>query len=49
MIADVEIEDETIDYKVLNPKNVSNTLQNLKENHRVVLALNLEKETQILN
>lgn len=35
------IEDETIDCKDLNPKNVLNTLQNLKENYRVVLTLNL--------
>lgn len=49
VIADVEIEDETIDYKSLNPKNVLNTMQNLKENHKVVLALNLGKEILILN
>ncbi len=41
VIADVEIEDETIDYKSLNPKNILNTLQNLKGNYKVVLILNL--------
>ncbi len=55
VIADVKIEDETIDYKGLKPKNVLNTLQNLKENYRVVLTLNLiegydyEEIAQILN
>ncbi|PQB06456.1 RNA polymerase subunit sigma [Polaribacter filamentus] len=55
VIADVEIEDETIDYKGLNPKSVLNTLQTLKENYRVVLTLNLiegydyEEIGQILN
>jgi RNA polymerase sigma-70 factor (ECF subfamily) len=50
-----EIEDEAIDYKGLNPKSVLNTLQNLKENYRVVLTLNLiegydyEEIAQILN
>ena len=41
VICDVEIEDETIDYKSLNPKNILNTLQNLKGNYKVVLILNL--------
>ena len=41
VIGDVEIEDETIDYKSLNPKNILNTLQNLKGNYKVVLILNL--------
>ena len=50
-----EIEDEKIDYKGLNPKNVLNSLQSLKDNYRVVLTLNLiegydyEEIAQILN
>ena len=50
-----EIEDEVIDYSGLNPKNVLNCLQNLKDNYRVVLTLNLiegfdyEEIAQILN
>mmetsp|Transcript_9604 Transcript_9604/g.11185 ORF Transcript_9604/g.11185 Transcript_9604/m.11185 type:complete len:156 (-) Transcript_9604:2396-2863(-) len=36
-----EIEDEVVDYSGLNPKNVLNCLQNLKDNYRVVLTLNL--------
>jgi RNA polymerase sigma-70 factor (ECF subfamily) len=35
------IEDDKIDYTGLDPKSVLNTLQNLKENYRVVLTLNL--------
>jgi RNA polymerase sigma factor (sigma-70 family) len=55
VIPNDEIEDEVIDCKGLNPKNVLNTLQNLKENYRVVLTLNLiegydyEEIAQILN
>ncbi len=50
-----EIEDEVIDYKGLSPKSVLSTLQNLKDNYRVVLTLNLiegfdyEEIAQILN
>jgi RNA polymerase sigma-70 factor (ECF subfamily) len=55
VITNNEIEDETIDYKGLNPKNVLTILQSLKENYRVVLTLNLiegydyEEIAQILN
>ena len=55
VITNDEIEDEKIDYKGLNPKNVLNTLQSLKDNYRVVLTLNLiegydyEEIAQILN
>ena len=50
-----ECKDEVLDYNGLNPKNVLNTLQSLKENYRVVLTLNLiegydyEEIAQILN
>ena len=50
-----EIDDEVIDYKGLNPQNVLDTLQNLKDNYRIVLTLNLiegfdyEEIAQILN
>ena len=50
-----EIDDEAIDYKGLNPQNVLDTLQNLKDNYRIVLTLNLiegfdyEEIAQILN
>lgn len=50
-----DIEDEAIDYKGLNPQNVLETLQNLKDNYRIVLTLNLiegfdyEEIAQILN
>lgn len=50
-----EIEDEVIDYQGLNPKIVLNSLQNLKDNYRIVLTLNLiegfdyEEIAQILN
>ena len=50
-----EIEEEVIDYRGLKPKNVINCLQNLKENYRIVLTLNLiegfdyEEIAQILN
>ena len=50
-----EVEDEPINYSGLNPKNVLNCLQNLKDNYRVVLTLNLiegfdyEEIAQILN
>lgn len=50
-----EIEDEIINYKGLNPKIVLDTLQNLKENYRIVLTLNLiegfdyDEIAQILN
>ena len=55
VITNDEIEDEKIDYRGLNPKNVLNTLQSLKDNYRVVLTLNLiegydyEEIAQILN
>ncbi len=55
VITNDETEDETIDYGELNPKNVLTTLQNLKENYRLVLTLNLiegydyEEIAQILN
>ncbi|WP_041383377.1 RNA polymerase sigma factor [Polaribacter sp. MED152] len=55
VIPNTEIEDEAIDYRGLNPKMVLDTLQNLKENYRVVLTLNLiegfdyEEIAQILN
>ncbi|SDS13148.1 RNA polymerase sigma-70 factor, ECF subfamily [Polaribacter sp. KT25b] len=55
VIPNNEIEEEVIDYRGLNPKSVLNTLQNLKENYRVVLTLNLiegydyEEIAQILN
>lgn len=50
-----EVEDEAINYSGLNPKNVLNCLQNLKDNYRIVLTLNLiegfdyEEIAQILN
>lgn len=50
-----EIEDEVINYKGLNPKIVLDTLQNLKDNYRIVLTLNLiegfdyDEIAQILN
>ncbi len=50
-----EIEDEVINYTGLNPKSVLNCLQNLKDNYRIVLTLNLiegfdyEEIAQILN
>lgn len=55
VIPNNEIEDEVIDYTGLNPKNILNCLQNLKDNYRVVLTLNLiegfdyEEIAQILN
>lgn len=55
VVTNDEIEEETIDYKGLNPKNVLNILQSLKDNYRVVLTLNLiegydyEEIAQILN
>ena len=48
-------EDEVMNYEGLNPKMVLNTLQNLKDNYRIVLTLNLiegfdyEEIAQILN
>ena len=50
-----EVEDEAINYSGLSPKKVLNTLQNLKDNYRIVLTLNLvegydyEEIAQILN
>jgi len=50
-----EVEVEVIDYRGLCPKNVLNCLQNLKDNYRIVLTLNLiegfdyEEIAQILN
>jgi RNA polymerase sigma-70 factor (ECF subfamily) len=50
-----EIEDEKPDYQGLDPKNVLNALNNLKNNYRVVLTLHLiegydyEEISQILN
>ena len=41
VVPNEEIEDEAIDYRGLNPKSVLNSLQNLKENYRIVLTLNL--------
>ncbi|WP_339661556.1 RNA polymerase sigma factor [uncultured Polaribacter sp.] len=35
------IEEEELNYKGLDPKNVLNTLQSLKESYRIVLTLNL--------
>ena len=55
VITNDKITDEVIDYKGLNPKNVLNTLQRLKDNYRLVLTLNLiegydyEEIAQILN
>ena len=55
VITNDKITDEVIDYKGLNPKNVLNTLQSLKDNYRLVLTLNLiegydyEEIAQILN
>jgi RNA polymerase sigma factor (sigma-70 family) len=55
VITNDKIEEEVIDYKVLNPKKILNTLQSLKDNYRVVLTLNLiegydyEEIAQILN
>ena len=55
VITNDKITDEVIDYKCLNPKNVLNTLQSLKDNYRLVLTLNLiegydyEEIAQILN
>jgi RNA polymerase sigma factor (sigma-70 family) len=55
VITNDKIEEEAIDYKVLNPKKILNTLQSLKDNYRVVLTLNLiegydyEEIAQILN
>jgi RNA polymerase sigma factor (sigma-70 family) len=55
VITNDKIEEEAIDYKSLNPKKILNTLQNLKDNYRVVLTLNLiegydyEEISQILN
>ena len=55
VISNDKIEEETIDYSGLNPKNVLATIQTLKENYRLVLTLNLiegydyEEIAQILN
>lgn len=55
VIPNNDINDEQINYKGLEPKNVLNSLQNLKENYRVVLTLNLiegfdyDEIAQILN
>jgi RNA polymerase sigma-70 factor (ECF subfamily) len=55
VIPNDETGDEKIDYQGLNPKNVLNTLQSLKDNYRIVLTLNLiegydyEEIAQILN
>lgn len=49
------VEDEVIDYSSLNVKEVLNTINNLKENYRIVLTLNLiegydyDEIAQILN
>jgi len=50
-----EVKDEVLDYRGLDPKTVLDTLQNLKDNYRIVLTLNLiegfdyEEIAQILN
>ena len=55
VVSDDKIEDEVINYTGLNPKIVMSSLQNLKDNYRVVLTLNLiegfdyEEIAQILN
>jgi RNA polymerase sigma-70 factor (ECF subfamily) len=55
VITNNETENEVVDYSGLNPKNVLTVLQNLKENYRLVLTLNLiegydyEEIAQILN
>ena len=55
VIPNDETGNEKIDYQGLNPKNVLNTLQSLKDNYRVILTLNLiegydyEEIAQILN
>tara|TARA_R100000789_G_scaffold94095_1_gene93727 strand:+ start:449 stop:1015 length:567 start_codon:yes stop_codon:yes gene_type:complete len=55
VIPNNNIEDEQKNYKGLEPKKVLNSLQNLKENYRVVLTLNLiegfdyDEIAQILN
>ncbi|WP_298778745.1 sigma-70 family RNA polymerase sigma factor [uncultured Polaribacter sp.] len=55
VITSEETEDEFINYNGLNPKDVLNVLQSLKENYRLVLTLNLiegydyEEIAQILN
>ena len=55
VIPNDETGNEKIDYQGLNPKNVLNTLQTLKDNYRVILTLNLiegydyEEIAQILN
>ena len=41
VITNNETENEVVDYSGLNPKNVLTVLQNLKENYRLVLTLNL--------
>jgi RNA polymerase sigma-70 factor (ECF subfamily) len=55
VIPNEETENEALNYNRLNPKNVLNALQGLKENYRVVLTLNLiegydyEEISEILN
>ena len=55
VIPNEETENEALNYNGLNPKNVLNALQSLKQNYRVVLTLNLiegydyEEISEILN
>lgn len=55
VIPNDEIEDEVMNYEGVNPKMVLNSLQNLKDNYRIVLTLNLiegfdyDEIAQILN
>jgi RNA polymerase sigma-70 factor (ECF subfamily) len=41
IISNDEIEEERLDYRGLNPKSVLSSLNNLKDNYRVVLTLHL--------
>ena len=55
VITNDEIQEEVIDYRGMNPQYVLTSLNNLKENYRLVLTLNLlegydyEEISQILN
>ncbi len=55
VIADYEVEETTINYNTLEVQRVLNCLQNLKDNYRIVLTLNLiegydyEEIAEILN